>query len=99
MRKSFDGLAGLIRGEFGREPLEGGLFLFINRRGDRVKLLWWDGDGMILWYKRLEAGTFERIAPGTDASHVQIDATQLAMLLGGVSFGSIHRRKRYRRAS
>lgn len=99
LRKGFDGLSGIIRGEFGREPLDGGLFLFVNRRGDRVKLLWWDGDGMALWYKRLEAGTFESIHCHTEASHIEIDATELAMLLGGVSLTSVRRRKRYRRAS
>lgn len=99
MRKSFDGLCGIIRGEFGRDPLDGGLFLFINRRRNRVKLLWWDHDGLALWYKRLEAGTFESIPAGDDAAAVEIDATELAMLLGGVSLESVRRRKRYRRAS
>jgi transposase len=99
MRKSFDGLCGIIRGEFGRDPLDGGLFLFINRRRNRVKLLWWDHDGLALWYKRLEAGTFESIPAGDGVAAVEIDATELAMLLGGVSLESVRRRKRYRRAS
>jgi len=59
MRKSFDGLAGIIRGSFGGDPADGSLFLFVNKRRDRLKALWWDGDGFALWYKRLEQGTFE----------------------------------------
>lgn len=98
MRKSFDGLSGLVRSVFGADPTDGSLFLFVNRRGDRIKLLWWDRDGLALFYKRLEAGTFETLpaADGTDV--VEIDATQLAMLLGGVTLASAKRRKRYARA-
>ena len=59
MRKRFTGLFGLIRGVFGDEPTEGSLFLFVNKRRDRIKALWWDHDGFVLWYKRLEQGTFE----------------------------------------
>jgi transposase len=98
MRKGFDGLSGIVRGEFGADPLDGNLFLFINRRRDRLKILHWDGTGYWLYYKRLEAGTFEVIT-GVEKC-VKIDATQLAMLLGGVSLeASQHRRQRYRRAS
>ena len=59
MRKSFDGLSGIIRGNFGGDPADGSLFLFVNKRRDRIKALWWDGDGFVLWYKRLEQGPFE----------------------------------------
>jgi transposase len=98
MRKGFDGLSGIVRGEFGADPLDGNLFLFINRRRDRLKILHWDGSGYWLYYKRLEAGTFEVIAG--DDKCVEIDSTQLAMLLGVVSLeASQHRRQRYRRAS
>ncbi|HEX2462907.1 MAG TPA: IS66 family insertion sequence element accessory protein TnpB [Vicinamibacterales bacterium] len=99
MRKGFDGLCGIVRQEFGSDPLDGSLFLFINRRRDRIKILYWDRDGLALWYKRLEAGTFERIESG-DSPSMQIDATQLAMLLGGVSLGAAkERRKRYQHAA
>jgi transposase len=57
MRKSFDGLSGIIRGTCGADPSDGSLFLFVNKRRDRIKALWWDGDGYVLWYKRLEEGT------------------------------------------
>lgn len=98
MRKSFDGLSGLVRSVFQADPLDGSLFLFVNRRRDRIKMLWWDRDGLALYYKRLEAGTFEILQPADDAATVEIDATQLAMLLGGVTLASAQRRKRYARA-
>jgi transposase len=95
MRKSFDGLSGIVRSAFDADPLDGSLFLFINRRRDRLKILYWDRDGLALWYKRLEAGTFEVLACHNDQGHVEIDATQLAMILNGVSLNSAKRRKRY----
>ena len=95
MRKSFDGLSGIVRSQFGREPNDGSLFLFINRRRDRLKILHWEEGGFVLWYKRLEAGTFETITSHNDQSVVTIDATELNMLLSGISLQSIKRRKRY----
>lgn len=98
LRKGFDGLSGIVRGEFGADPQDGSMFVFFNRRQDRMKILLWDGSGYWLFYKLLEAGTFEVIS--SDAKCVPIDSTQLAMLLSGVSLQtSRHRRKRYRRAS
>ena len=98
MRKGFDGLSGIVRQAFGADPLDGSLYLFVNRRRDRLKILHFDGTGFWLYYKRLEVGTFEVIA--SDEPYVEIDAVQLAMLLGGVSLVSAQRRrKRYRRAS
>lgn len=98
MRKSFDGLCGMVRSVFQADPLDGSLFLFINRRRDRIKILWWDRDGLVLFYKRLEAGTFEMLQADDDAATLEIDATQLAMLLGGVTLDSARRRRRYARA-
>lgn len=95
MRKSFDGLSGLVESVFERKLLDGHLFLFLNRRRDRIKLLHWDRDGLVIWYKRLEVGTFETPPSPTEQSHVELDVTQLAMLLGGVSLGTAQRRKRY----
>jgi len=99
MRKSFDGLSGIIRGTFGEDPSDGSLFLFVNKRRDRIKALWWDGDGYVLWYKRLEEGTFETIGSKNGEERVRIDSTQLAMILGGVRLESVRRRKRMNRAS
>ena len=98
MRKSFDGLSGLVRSVFHADPIDGSLFLFINRRRDRIKMLWWDRDGLALFYKRLEAGTFEMLEASDDSDVLQIDATQLALLLAGVTLQSARRRKRYTKA-
>ena len=97
MRKSFDGLSGIVRSELEADPTDGSVFLFINRRRDRLKILHFDGTGYWLYYKLLEAGTFEVIT--SEGQCLQIDSTQLAMLLGGVSLVSVKRRKRYQRAS
>jgi transposase len=97
MRKSFAGLCGIIRGVFGDDPADGSLFLFVNKRRDRIKALRWEGDGFMIWYTRLEQGTFEVMPAEGREKRVRIDATQLAMILGGVRLESAHRRKRYQR--
>ncbi len=97
MRKGFNGLSGIVRGELGGDPLDGSLFLFINRRRDRIKILHFDGSGYWLYYKLLEAGTFE-VMRTASLCH-KIDATQLAMLLGGVTLSGAKRRKRFSLAS
>lgn len=98
MRNSFDGLCALVRNVFQADPLDGSLFLFVNRRGDRIKAMWWDRDGLALFYKRLESGTFEMLHPEGESVTIEIDATQLAMLLSGVPLRT-PRRVRYSRAS
>jgi transposase len=96
MRKGFNGLSGIIRSEFHDDPTDGSLFLFVNRRRDRMKLLHFDGGGFWLYYRLLEAGTFEELVAEEDACRLQIDATQLSMLLAGVSLeASGKRRKRF----
>lgn len=102
MRRSFDGLAQWVRDCLGADPLSGHLFVFRNRRGDRVKLLYWDEDGYAIWYKRLEEGVF--LFPGPDGRRpavgehgLQIRAADLAMLLDGVDLASVKRSKRYQR--
>jgi transposase len=97
-RKSFDGLCALVESAFHMQVLDGHLFLFVNRRGDRLKALWWEAGGLILWHKRLERGTFE--LPSTqdnaaqdNAAHVTLDAVQLAMLIGGVSLSAARVRR------
>lgn len=99
LRKSFDGLSGLVESVFESNVLGGHLFLFVNKRRDRIKALWWDRDGLVIWYKRLEAGCFEMPSVADDQKHVTLDATELAMLLGGVSLASVKRRKRFSLAS
>ncbi len=96
MRKGFDGLSGIVRSEFRADPLDGSLLLFINRPRDRLKILHGDGTRLRLYYKWLEAGTFEVIP--SKGMCAQLDSTQLAMLLGGVSLVTVKRRKRYQQA-
>ena len=84
MRKGFDGLAALVQTQIAEDPFSGQLFVFRGRRGDRVKLLWWDGDGLCLFAKRLERGRFvwPRAASGT----VSLSTAQLSMLLEGIDW-------------
>jgi transposase len=83
MRKSFAGLCGLIRQELAQDPLSGFLFVFCNRPRNRVKLLYWDSDGLAIWYKRLEKGTFS--LPDRDTADGRIDRRDLSLLLEGVT--------------
>ena len=99
MRKSFDGLTGLVRSAFQADPFDGSWFLFVNKRRDRIKIMYFDRDGIALWYKRLESGTFETLPVEGDTTTRELDATQLALLLNGISFESARRRKRFARAS
>ena len=95
LRKSFDTLAEVVRQQLGGDPLSGQLFVFRNKRADRVKLLYWDEDGFVIVYKRLEAGTFR--FPQAEAAGVEIRAADLQMLLDGIDLASVRRHKRYRR--
>ncbi len=96
LRKSFDGLAALVREALAGDPLSGHLYVFRNKSGDRVKLLFWDRDGLVIYYKRLEEGTFVFPA-GPDGHGVEVRWAELAMLLDGVELDSVRRRHRYRR--
>jgi transposase len=95
MRKSFDGLSAIVRNAFGQQVLSGDYFVFFNRTGDRCKILLWERDGLVVWAKRLENGSFQRPAAKNDELAIEIDATTLAMILGGVDLKSATRRKRY----
>src|SRR5271156_5113424 len=96
MRKSFDGLHAIVQTEFRRDVRLGDLFLFLNRRLDRIKLMHWDRDGLVIWMKRLEKGSFQRPRCAAGADHVEMDATDLAILLAGLELASVKRRPRYR---
>ena len=91
LRRGHDGLTMLVRTRFGMDPLDGHLFVFVGRRIDRVKILFWDRGGFVLYYKRLARGRFRmpRIAAGAD--RVVLDGTELAMLLGGFDLVSARR--------
>jgi transposase len=95
-RRGFDGLAQIVRDHLHGDPLAGHLFVFFNRRADRLKTLVWQEDGFALYYKRLEEGTF-RIPSYGDGGALELSATELAMLLDGVILESVRRGKRYHR--
>ena len=96
-RKSFDGLCGVIRNDLDADPLDGTLFVFYNRRRDRIKILVWDTDGFWLHYKRLEKGTFEAPQLTLEADHITMNKVELELLLNGVVLRSVRWRKRYKR--
>lgn len=95
MRRSFDGLYAIVQSEFTRDIRLGDYFMFINKRRDRIKIIWWDRDGLAIFMKRLEAGTFQRLENATDEKSLLIDQAQLTMLLSGIDASNIKRRKRY----
>jgi transposase len=95
MRKSFDGLSALASTSLALDPLSGHLFVFVNRRRDRIKILYWDRDGLAVWAKRLERGTYRLPAAGAD--RVEMTTAELAALLAGIDLNSARRRVRYSR--
>ena len=99
MRKGFDTLAALVKEFLGQDPLSGHLFLFVSRGKDRLKILHWDADGFLLWYKRLEEGTFRLPRTPSDTAGVELKASELAMLLEGIDLKSVKRSKRFERSS
>ena len=99
MRCGFDRLAERVRTVIGQDPLGDSLFIFRSRRGDRLKIMVWDRDGLVLWYKRLEAGVFKlpRVKPETRS--VELRASELAMILDGIDMTKLKRVPRYARTS
>ena len=97
MRKGFDGLAQLVRDRIAEDPLSGHLFVFRNRRRDRVKILYWDRDGLAIWYKRLETGSFQLPVVARDAVSIEMSPTQLTLILSGIDLSTARQRKRYQR--
>ncbi|MGA2887758.1 MAG: IS66 family insertion sequence element accessory protein TnpB [Terracidiphilus sp.] len=97
MRCGFDRLAERVRATIGQDPLSGHYFLFRSRRGDRLKILVWDRDGFVLWYKRLEAGVFRLPRAEVGTRSVELRASELAMLLDGIDMAKLKRAPRYER--
>ena len=95
MRRSYDGLMDIVQTEFARDIRLGDYFMFVNKRRDRIKIMWWDRDGLAIFMKRLEAGTVQKPIITSDAKSLIIDQAQLAMLLTGIDVSNITRRKRY----
>ena len=98
MRCGFDRLAERVTAVIGADPLSGHLFLFRSRRGDRLKILHWDRDGFVVWYKRLEEGVFKLPCPREGARSVELRASELAMILDGIDVSKLKRVPRYERA-
>ena len=108
MRKGFDGLFAVVESVIREDPFSGHLFVFRNRRRDRLKVLWWDRDGLAIFYKRLEKGTFQfptdaAVRKKKDAKapslRCEIRSDELAMLLEGIDLASVRRRQRYERTT
>ena len=95
MRKSIDGLMAIVQGELCEDAYSGHLFVFLSRRCDRVKILTFDKGGFVLFYKRLERGQFRLPHMDPNAMAIEIDATQLAMLLDGIDYGRVRRPKHW----
>ena len=92
-RKGFDGLSQLVRDRIAQDPLSGHLFVFRNRRRDRIKILYWDRDGLALWYKRLEKGTF-RFPEAVDG-RIEVTPAELAAVLEGIDLRHARRQARF----
>lgn len=95
MRKSFDGLSGIIRNELDGNPCSGDVFIFINRSRNKIKLLHWQGIGFTLYYKRLEEGTFELLDYDPQVGSITLSYAQIVMLVDGLSIKNIQKRKRF----
>ena len=95
MRRSFDGLAMMTRENMGQDPLSGHLFVFFNRRGDRVKIMFWDRSGYCIWYKRLEQGVFRMPQSIVNTPNPEVEVTDLSLILEGIDLSSARRRKRF----
>ena len=103
MRKGFDGLFALVENVIREDPFSGHLFVFRNRKRDRLKVLWWDTDGLAIFYKRLERGNYQFPTDsavsksGPTSSRCEIRSDELSLLLAGIDLGSVKRRQRYQR--
>lgn len=97
MRRSFDGLHALVRDHLELDPFAGHLYLFANKRRDRLKILYWDRDGFAIWSKRLEEGTYAIPSGEPGACRFEITTEELSALLSGIDLTNAVRRKRYRR--
>lgn len=97
MRKSFNGLCGIVTSELSQDILSGDIFIFLNKRKTHIKLLQWEGDGFAIYYKRLEKGTYEFPVRASSDNESLITYSQLLLILQGVSLKKVHYRKRYKK--
>jgi len=98
MRKSFNGLFGIVSNALRSDPLSGDVYVFIDKRRDRLKLLFWDKGGFWIFYKRLEKGTFQRPVSASENDSVDLSYEELVMMLEGIDLNTIKRRTRYHTA-
>jgi transposase len=95
MRKGFNGLYGLVKSAMELNPVSGHLYVFINSQRNLIKVLYWDGDGLAIYYKRLERGTFKRPTARLNAPNSELLPEELYMILRGIDFEKTKKRKRY----
>lgn len=95
MRRGYDGLCGMVRDEFLKNPLSGDVFIFLSKRKDRIKLLQWQGDGFAIFQKRLEKGTFEMPLTDSSSLHAEISPQNLMLILEGIKLCSVRKKLRY----
>lgn len=99
LRKSFDGLSALVASSFGHDPLSGHLYVFLNRRADQVRVLFWDRTGFVVYGKRLARGRFHAVwKPAAGATHVEVEAAELGLMLEGIDLAGCKRRGRWQPA-
>lgn len=96
MRKSFDGLCGIIQNHLNQSPANGDVYVFINKLRNKIKLLHWSGSSFVLYYKRLESGTFEHPKYDIETGSYQLSYSQIVMLVDGISIKNIERKKRFK---
>lgn len=95
MRKSFDGLCGIVQEQLGQDPMSGSVYIFLNHSRNKIKLLHWEQGGFVLYYKRLESGTIEMPVADTWQTSLTVEWSTLVMMIAGISFKNIKKRKRY----
>jgi transposase len=95
MRKGFDALCGMVNEHMQSNVLLGGVYIFVNRKRNQIKLLTWEGDGLAIYYKRLEKGVYELPAIAADSSYACIDAVKLQLILQGIILTSVRRKLRF----
>jgi len=95
MRKSFDALCGLVNQHCQTNVLQGGVYIFINKKRNQIKLLTWEGDGLAIYYKRLEKGVYELPSIAANSNSAMIDAIELQLILQGIVLNSVRKKKRF----
>jgi len=95
MRKGFDALCGLVQQHMQTNVLRGGVFIFVNRKRNQIKLLTWEGDGLAIYYKRLEKGVYELPSIALNSTCATIDAVELQLILQGIVLNSVRKKKRF----